>query len=566
MQSAQKLPRQGNSASFPATSLLSSEQWLVGTHIITAFVALSLGIFLGPFQVFRRAPMLKLPIPFFSYYYEALTVHGVVNALVFTTFFIVGFSYFVVQRSLQREIWKPKLAWAAYWIMIVGMLMTIYAILSGQANVLYTFYPSLIAHPLFYLGLTLVIIGTWISTAILFMTYYAWRREAGASERVPLAVFATLTNFTMWCVATLGVAIEVLFMLLPASLGLVKTTDPQTARALFWFFGHPLVYFWLIPAYISWYTMLPKQTNSKLFSDPLARVAFILLLIFSIPVGVHHMYVDPGVSEVMKVVQWIFTFAVAIPSFLTIFNIGAVLERAGRKRGATGSLDWLWKQDWWNPIVAAQLVGMMMFVVGGISGIVNASLTLNIALHNTSWIPAHFHTTLGGAVTMTFIGIAYWLIPMITGKKLYSKNMALAQIYTWFVGMMSFGFTYSQAGLLGVPRRTDLGSAPYVNAEAVPYLNAAVIGGVLLLISSVLLFANLLMTVFVSKEAYAEAAPIDTHVESESPLFLERWGFWLAVVVVLCIVAWGPVFLETVNFSTTFNAPIYKPEVPMPIK
>ncbi|MFM7678704.1 MAG: hypothetical protein ACKO83_07615, partial [Roseiflexaceae bacterium] len=102
MQSAQKLAHQGHRISFPATKLLTSEQWLVGAHIITAFVALSLGIFLGPFQVFRRAPMLKLPIPFFSYYYEALTVHGVVNALVFTTFFIVGFSYFVVQRSLQR--------------------------------------------------------------------------------------------------------------------------------------------------------------------------------------------------------------------------------------------------------------------------------------------------------------------------------------------------------------------------------------------------------------------------------------------------------------------------------
>ena len=566
MQSAQKLTHQGHRISFPATKLLTSEQWLVGAHIITAFVALSLGIFLGPFQVFRRAPMLKLPIPFFSYYYEALTVHGVVNALVFTTFFIVGFSYFVVQRSLQREIWRPKLAWGAYWTMLIGMLMTLYAILSGQANVLYTFYPSMLAHPLFYLGLTLVIVGTWIVTAILFMTYYAWRRESGPSERVPLAVFATLTNYTMWCVATLGVAIEVLFMLLPLSLGFVSTTDPQTARALFWFFGHPLVYFWLIPAYISWYTMLPKQTNSKLFSDPLARVAFILLLIFSIPVGVHHMYVDPGVSQVMKVVQWIFTFAVAIPSFLTIFNIGAVLERAGRLRGATGRIDWMWKQDWWNPIVAAQLVGMLMFVVGGISGIVNASLTLNIALHNTSWIPAHFHTTLGGAVTMTFIGIAYWLIPMVTGKQLYSNKMALVQIYTSFVGMLSFGFTYSQAGLLGVPRRTDLGSAPYINAEAVPYLNASVIGGVLLLISSILLFANLLLSIFASNTAYAEAPPIDTKVESESPMFLERWGFWLVVVIVLCIVAWGPVFLETVDFASTFNAPVYRPEVPMPIK
>lgn len=93
--------------------------------------------------------------------------------------------------------------------------------------------------------------------------------------------------------------------------------------------------------------------------EPKGTLTFVVLLIFSIPVGVHHMYVDPGVSEVMKVVQWVFTFAVAIPSFLTMFNIGAVLERAGRKRGATGRIDWMWKQDWWNPVVAAQLVGRL---------------------------------------------------------------------------------------------------------------------------------------------------------------------------------------------------------------
>ena len=564
MQAAHKLPAQNQALVFPKVGLLSSEQWLVGSHIITALIALAIGIFLGPFQLFRRAPMMKLQIPVFSYYYQALTVHGVINALFFTTFFIVGFSYFVVQRSLERPIWKPKLAWVAYGLMLVGLLMVMYTLITNQANVLYTFYPSMIASPFFYLGLVLLVIGTWIVTAILFMTYYAWRKEH-AGEHVPLAVFATLSNYTMWCVATVGVAIEVLFMLLPLSLGLIHTTDPQTARALFWFFGHPLVYFWLIPAYISWYTMLPKQVDSKIFSDPLARVAFIILLIFSIPVGVHHMYVDPGVSMMMKTIQWIFTFAVAIPSFLTAFNIAAMLERAGRKRGATNLIDWMWKQDWGNPVVAAQLVGMLMFVVGGVSGILNASLTLNVALHNTSWIPAHFHMTLAGAVTMTFIGILYWLLPMIRGRALYSTKLALWQIYTWFVGMLIFGYTYGEAGILGVPRRTDLGSASYVNAEAVPYLNGAAIGGVLLLISSSLLFVNILGTLFLSKEPVSGEAPIDTHVESNSPMFLERWGFWLIVVLVLVVLAWGPVFLETVDFTNGFNVQGFKPEAPIPL-
>ena len=201
----------------------------------------------------------------------------------------------------------------------------------------------------------------------------------------------------MWDIATIAVAIEVLGMLLPASLGLIKVTDPQLGRVLFWFFGHPLVYFWLVPAYISWYTMLPRQAGGKLFSDNLARVAFIMLLVFSIPVGVHHLFADPGVSEVSKFIQTILTMIVAVPSFMTAFNIGASLEYAGRQNGGKGLLGWIWKQKWNDPVVAAQLIAMLVFATGGMSGMINASAQLNIAVHNTSWVTGHFHTTLGTA-------------------------------------------------------------------------------------------------------------------------------------------------------------------------
>lgn len=544
---------------FPKVGLLSAEQWIVGSHILTGLAALLIGIFLGPFQVFRRAPALKWAIPVFSYYYQALTVHGVLNALFFTTFFIVGFSYFAVMRSLKREMWSTKLVWVAYWLMFIGLMLVLYALVTNQANVLYTFYPSLIAHPAFYFGLVLLVVGTWIVAANLFLTYGQWRKE-NHGEHLPLAVFATLANFIIWTVSSLGVAIEVLFMLLPLSLGLITHTDPQAGRTLFWFFGHPLVYFWLLPAYTSWYAMLPKQAGSKIFSDPLARVAFILLMIFSIPVGVHHQFTDPGISAVMKGIQTVFTFVVAIPSLLTAFNVGAMLERSGRRRGATTMVDWMWKIDWKDPIIAGQVSAMLLFVVGGISGIMNASLTLNIALHNTSWIPAHFHQTLGGAVTLTFMAIVYWLVPMIRGKKLFSTKMALWQVHTWSAGMMIFGFSYGQAGLIGVPRRTDLGAAnAYINPAAVPYLNFAAIGGAILLVSGVLFFANVFGTLFASKQDVDIEAPIDTYVESKSPLWMEKWGIWLSIIAILCVIAYAPVMLEVFDFTNGFQTPGYTP-------
>ena len=544
---------------FPALSMLRNERNMVGAHILVSLIALTFGIFMGPFQAFHRSPAFvqafpDWQIPVFSYYYQAVTAHGVMNALFFTTFFIVGFTYFVAQRSLQRTIKSVLLGWIGFVSMLVGLCLILAVLLAQpqQASVLYTFYPPLIAPPSFYIGLVLLVVGSWCASANVFLTYLDWRKEH-AGERAPLAVFAAICNFIMWDIATIGVAIEVLFMLLPASLGLIQTTDPQLGRVLFWFFGHPLVYFWLIPAYMSWYTMLPRQAGGKLFSDSLARVSFLLLMIFSVPVGVHHLFSDPGVSATAKGIHTILTFVVAVPSFMTAFNIGASLEYAGRKNGGKGLFGWIWKQKWNDPVVSSQLVAMLIFITGGFSGLINASAQLNIAVHNTSWVPAHFHTTLGTAVTLTYIGILYWLLPMIRGRALFSKKIALVQVYTWGVGMLIFAASMGQAGLEGAPRRTDLSLAPYLSEAAKTWLNLTAIGGAILLLSSILLFVNIIGTVFFSPKPVEETPPISTTGENSSPLFLERWGVWIGVIAVLILIAWGPVIVDALDFGSGFN-------------
>src|SRR5699024_11826239 len=79
-----------------------------------------------------------------------------------------------------------------------------------------------------------------------------------------------------------GVATTVIFQLIPWSLGMVDEVNVLLSRTLFWYFGHPLVYFWLLPAYMAWYAIIPKIIGGKIFSDSLARLTFILLLFFSI--------------------------------------------------------------------------------------------------------------------------------------------------------------------------------------------------------------------------------------------------------------------------------------------
>jgi cytochrome c oxidase subunit 1 len=245
--------------------------------------------------------------------------------------------------------------------------------------------------------------------------------------------------------------------------------------------------------------------------------------------------------------------------------VGAALEQAGRRRGARGPVSWLWKQDWGNPVVAAQLSGMILFIAGGFSGLIQASLTLNIALHNTAWVPGHFHMTLAGAVTLTYIGILYWILPMIRGRALWSPKVALAQVYTWLLGMVIFGHGMGTAGIAGAPRRAELGTSQYMNADAAFWLNTSAIGGAILFVSSVLLYVNIVGTLAFSRKPVEEEPPIATEGDRSSPLWLERWGIWLGVILFLALIAWGPVLAEALNLTEGFNSPVYDPARPAPL-
>ncbi len=432
----------------PTRDLTDSEKRFVGWHMLVAIIALLVGSIFGPLQAlqYSNVDVYQYLEPVIRSYYQGLTLHGVLNALVWTTFFIVGFTTLVVIKGLGRSLTHPKLNWAGFWVMVTGLVMTAIPILLDQATVLYTFYPPLQASWAFYLGLTLVVVGSWISGVGFFLTFRAWRQD-NPGVRSPFIAFAGVLNMAMWQIATLGVAVEILTMLLPWSLGLIDATDPELARTYFWFTGHPLVYFWLLPAYISWYGMLPKQAGGKLFSDSLARLAFWLFLIVSIPVGFHHQFVDPGVPTGWKWIHATLTYSVFFPSMLTAFTVIASLEYAGRKRGGTGLVGWIRALPWQNPSVSAQLLAGILFLFGGISGLTNASYNLNLIVHNTAWVPGHFHLTVATAVTLSFMGITYWLVPYITGKKLISSRLAQVQVWTWFVGMMIFSNAMHVLGL-----------------------------------------------------------------------------------------------------------------------
>jgi cytochrome c oxidase subunit 1 len=491
-------------------------------------------------QALSRA---NLDLPFRSpgMYYMSVTAHGTLMAIVFTTFFIMGFGYVVARQSLGTALAMRRTAWTSFWIAVAGTVAAVAVIIAGRATVLYTFYPPLKAHPAFYIGLTLVVVGSWGWALVMLRALAVWRR-ANPGLRIPLAVYGYAATIIVWLLATAGVAAEMLFQLIPWSLGWWATIDPALARMLFWWFGHPLVYFWLLPAYVVWYALLPTAAGGKLFSEPLGRLVFAMFILLSTPVGFHHQTMDPGVPVSWKMFHTFNTLLILYPSFVTAFTIVASLEIAGRARGGRGVFGWISHLPWGDPLVSSVILSMLLFAVGGWGGAINASFGMNAVIHNTSWVPGHFHTTVGSASALTFMGASYVVVPHLLQRRLELAPMARVQPWLWFLGMLLFSIPTHLTGLAGMPRRVfDPGYGDHPTAQGWHFLtNLSAIGGIVLFASALFFVLVMLFTLSgprVPDQSLEFAEPLEDPGPGQT--YLDRLGILTTVAVVLIVVAYG---------------------------
>lgn len=529
-------------------------------HLGVAIGAFGLAALMGTLQALVRADF-QLPLSSEKLYYILVTAHGVLMALVFTTYFIMGLGYLIARKTLGRLEWEG-FAWFSFYLGVIGTAMAAVAILSGSSTVLYTFYPPLMAHWSFYLGATLLVVASWGFCAVMIRSYLVWRKN-NPTRVVPLAFHGMYVTVIIWILATSGLAAEVVGMLLPWSLGLIDKVDPIVARTWFWWFGHPLTYFWLVPAYVIWYTIAPRAAGGRLFSDQLARVVFMMFVIFSTPVGFHHQFGDPGITSGWKMVHTFSTYLILFPSLVTAFTVIASFETAGRLKGAKGLFDWIGKLPWREPFFASVALAMLCFAFGGFGGSINAAYAMNNMVHNTAWIQGHFHLTVGTAVALSFMGVTYWLLPRISGKELKFRTLAIWQPYLWFLGMLLFAFVNHITGLMGMPRRvfsgTFLGAPAAKQWEQLTYVSG--IGGVVLMISSVFFLLVVLGTLAGGKKLEKPleiefAEPIDSPPEKTN--LWDRFGVWTTVAVVLIVLAYAYPLYDLFSMPR-FGSPGFKP-------
>jgi len=516
----------------------ASARRLALSHMWVAFALFAVGTVLGLYQLLEREGLVATSAP---RYYQSVTLHGVIQAFVLTTFFIVGFGYYVTATSLKRPVLWRGLAWLGFWTMLAGTVMAALSIASGRSTVLYTFYPPMIAHWSFYAGAALLLVGSLAWTVITIAMTVRWKK-ANPGLPVPLPQFGMTANAILWLWTLVGVVAEVVFQLLPVSLGISQTVDVGLARSLFAWTLHPIVYFWLIPAYVTLYTIVPKAAGGYLFSDEMGRIVFVMLLVFSLPIGLHHVFVDPQVAAGWKLVHAFGTFLVALPTLLTGFTIAASLETAGRLRGGRGLFGWIGKLAWNNPVVLGGIFALLLLLPGGFGGLINASYAMDSMVHNTAWMPAHFHLIFGGAVVIVYFATAYALWPKLTGHSLHSSSLAVTQLWLWFLGILALTVPWHYLGILWMPRRTAY--TPYdpgIVERWKPWGDLMIVGGVMLILSALLFVANLWLT---HRSRAAERETNMAYADTVDPVLavprlLNGFTLWNWLLLVLMAIAWS---------------------------
>jgi cytochrome c oxidase subunit 1 len=427
-------------------------QALTVAHAVAAVLALALGGVFGVSLGLTRAPGLELLSP--SVYYAALTGHGVSALILWPIFFEVAAMVFASTVLLNAPAWSLRLGWAGFGAMVTGALLLEGSILSGEASVAFTAYPPLVATPIFYVGYLVFAVGALLAIVNFALSIVSARATGLHRGSLPLLTYGVAVAAIL---ALLSIA-SGLIALVPALLysqGWIGAVEPIVYRGWFWGLGHTLQYVNVVAMVVAWYGIVALALRAGPVNQKFTRIGFILYLVFTVPVLGHHFLVDPSLSTEVKLVGGtFFGFALGVPSLMHGLAVMGGAEAALRKLGPTTLFGWLRRVRWSNPGVAALTCSLLLFAIGGWSGTAQTTLQLNMVSHNTMWIPGHLHGVVVGGTTLAFMGFAYFLVPLLVRRALWSQRLATVQAWLYGFGLLWMILAMSWAGTLGVPRRT----------------------------------------------------------------------------------------------------------------
>ena len=452
--------------------------------IITAFVFFLLGgieAVLMRLQLARPENRLLGP----DLYNQIFTMHGSTMMFLFAVPMMLGLGIYLVPLMVgARNIAFPRLIAFGYYLYLFGGIFLYFMFLlnSGPDNGWFSYVP--LAGPQYAPGkradvwaqlITFTEVSSLVVAVGLIVTVFKLRRPGMSINRIPLFVWAELVISFMIIFAMPTVALASTCLILDRLIGThffnpAEGGDVLLWQHLFWFFGHPEVYIIFIPATGIISAILPTFCRRKIFGYTLLVLSLVATGFIGFGLWVHHMFA----TGLPKVAQSFFTAAsmmIALPTGAQIFCWLATL--------------WRGKLVVKTPLLFV-LGFFFNFLIGGLTGVMLASVTLNQQVHDTFFVVAHFHYVLiGGSVFPLFGGLYYWF-PKITGRMLSERTGR------WVFGLMMIGFNLTffpmhQLGLKGMPRRVYT-YLPGLGWEGLNLL--ATVGGSIMAVSVLLFIVN----------------------------------------------------------------------------
>ena len=449
------LPRAAEFRTCPDTGLrvdLAAEK-LIRWNAVVAVVFLAIGGLFGLLVALTRWPAVHL-LPA-EWFYLALTAHGADVLLFWVIFFEIAILYFASAILLNSRLATPRIAWLGFWLMLAGALLANVAVLQGESSVMFTSYVPMQAAPHFYLGLILFAVGALVAVAVFFGTLVIAKDEGTYEGSVPLVTFGAIAAAII-AVFTITSGTIILIPTFLWSIGLISHIDPVMYKVVWWGMGHSSQQINVSAHVAVWYAIAAMVLGAKPLSEKVSRFAFLMYILFLQIAAAHHLLVEPGISSEWKIFNTSYALYLAVlGSLIHGLSVPGAIEAAQRRRGYTkGVFEWLRKAPWGNPAFAGMFLSLVMFgFIGGISGVVLGSEQINLIMHNTMYVPGHFHGTVVAGTTLAFMAVTYLVVPLIFRREIMFKKLAQWQPYVFGIGVAGISLFMMGAGTLGVSRR-----------------------------------------------------------------------------------------------------------------
>ncbi len=381
-------------------------------------------------------------------YNQLFTLHGAIMVFLFIVPSIpASLGNFILPLQLgAKDVAFPRLNLASFYVYLVGALFCIYSMVAGAADTGWTFYtPYSSTTDTSVISMTMgaFILGfSSIFTGINFLVTIHKLRAPGMSWfRMPLFVWALYATSIIQILATpvLGITLLLLMLERTIHIGIFDPAlggDPVLFQHFFWFYSHPAVYIMILPAMGVISELVTAFCKKNIFGYRLVAYSSIAIAIIAFLVWGHHLFVS-GQSDLASFIFSLLTFLVGIPSGIKVFNWIATMYK--------GTIDLK------TPFLYF-LAFLILFCIGGFTGIMLGTLSVDMHMHDTYFVVAHFHYVMMGGVVIAFLGGLHYWWPKMFGK-MYNEFWARIACFLIFIGFNMVFFTQFILGSKGMPRR-----------------------------------------------------------------------------------------------------------------